>query len=465
MIQRIRRAFRPFIGTRAFYRTALQVMIPVTIQQMINSLFNMVDNLMVGSLDVQGLAMSAVNVANKPYTVFFGVFFGMTGAAGLLISQYYGANDRKTCQGLFSLQMVLGLGASLLFFMLLKLFPRQIMGIFVTDERTIQLGMRYLAIICYSYLPVAVSNTCIFSMRSLGLNQVSMLVSLGTMGVNAACNYVLIFGKMGVPAMGVEGAAYGTLIARLVEMGFYVVLTLKGRLYFRLEMHSFVHLPRRVIKSFALKAVPLITNEVLWTLGLNVFFWCYARLDEASLPAITIAEQCNLVAAVLSAGAASAVSVMIGTELGANRLKEAKANCKKLFSLDMVISLFAAALCCILGVVMPNAFNLSAELRSTAVTITLIMGVLCPLQFIYGFCFFCLRAGGDTRNAMLLDSGYLWLLPVPVAFAMGLLLPGKIALPSAVLVIQFLMYAKVVLALWVLRRGKWVKNITESIRA
>ncbi|MEG0901936.1 MAG: MATE family efflux transporter, partial [Clostridia bacterium] len=183
-MQTLRRVCQPYVGTRSFYRGALAVMIPVTVQQLINNLFNMVDNLMVGSLDINGLAMSAVNVANKPYIIFFGVFFGLSGAAGLMISQYYGAKDIKTCQGLFALQMAIGLCNSLLFFALLRFFPETIMRIFVTDSRTVELGMQYLRIICYSYIPVAISNTCIFSMRSLGLNRTSMLVSLATMGVN-----------------------------------------------------------------------------------------------------------------------------------------------------------------------------------------------------------------------------------------------------------------------------------------
>lgn len=459
-MQSLRERARPFIGSPAFYKSALAVMIPVTIQQLINNLFNMMDNLMVGRLDAQGLAMSAVSVANKPYTVFFGVFFGMTGAAGLMISQYYGARDRKTCQGLFSLQLILGFLASAVFFALLKLFPRQIMMIFVTDERTILLGMRYLSVICYSYIPVALSNTCIFSMRSLGLNRVPLMVSVATMAINAVCNYGLIFGRLGLPALGVEGAAYGTLIARTFEMLVYLSLLARKRMYFTLDIGAVRGLGRRTVLSFAQKAVPLIANEMLWSMGLNMFFWCYSKLEEASLPAITIAEQCNLVAAVMSAGASSAVSVLIGTELGANRLDKAKENCKKLLSLDVTVGIGAACLCCLMGVALPGAFKLSPELRHTATVITLIMGVMCPFQFVYGFCFFCLRAGGDTRNAALLDSGYLWLIPVPAAVAMGVFLPGKIALPVAVLIVQFLMYSKVVLALWVLKKGKWVRNIT-----
>ena len=165
--------------------------------------------------------MSAVTVANRPYTIFFGVFFGMTGAAGLLISQYYGARDFKTCRALFALQVVIGLAASLCVGLWLALWPESVMRIFVSDPRTISLGMEYLGVIWLSYLPLAVSNVCIFSLRSIGENRMSMLVSLAAMGVNALCNYALIFGHFGLPAMGVAGAALGTLIARTVEMLFY----------------------------------------------------------------------------------------------------------------------------------------------------------------------------------------------------------------------------------------------------
>ena len=188
----------------------------------------MIDNLMVGSLDASGLAMSAVTVANRPYTIFFGVFFGMTGAAGLLISQYYGARDFKTCRALFALQVVIGLAASLCVGLWLALWPESVMRIFVSDPRTISLGMEYLSIIWLSYLPLAVSNVCIFSLRSIGENRMSMLVSLAAMGVNALCNYALIFGHFGLPAMGVRGAALGTLIARTVEMLFYLRMLWAG---------------------------------------------------------------------------------------------------------------------------------------------------------------------------------------------------------------------------------------------
>ena len=453
---------RPFIGSKKFYRDALKVMIPVTVQQLINTLFNMVDNLMVGSLDVNGLAMSAVTVANRPYTIFWGIFFGMSGAAGLMISQYFGAKDEKTCQGLFALQTVAGSVVALLVGLVLAFFPEQVMRIFVSDPRTVELGVKYLRIIWISYIPTALSNVFVYSTRAVGQNKVCMLVSMISMGTNALCNYVLIFGHWGLPAMGVEGAAIGTLIARVVEMCIYIVLLSRKRTIFTMNMAQMLRLTAGQIKTFVTRAIPLIFNEVLWTLGNNIFFWSYARISEASLPALTIGEQLAMIAYAMSMGTASAVAVLVGAELGANRFEQAKANCKKLLSLVVCIGLVCVVVCCAFGVILPNLFGITQQLRTLAMQITFVMGVFAPMNFVYSFCFFCLRAGGDTRNAMLLDSGYMWVLPVPAALLMAFFLPGRIALPLAVLVIQFLNTAKAFPALMILRKGTWVRNITEK---
>ena len=149
-------------------------------------------------------------------------------------------------------------------------------------------------------------------------------------------------------------------------------------------------------------------------------------------------------------------------ELGADRLEQAKENCKKLLTLVVSIGLVCVVVCCAFGMVLPDLFSVTQELKTMAMRITLIMGVFAPFNFVYSFCFFCLRAGGDTRNAMLLDSGYMWMAPVPAAVLMAVFLPGRIPIYLAVLVVQFLMNAKVVWALMVLKKGKWLRNITKQ---
>lgn len=459
-MNRLTRAIRPFIGSRDFYRQALYVMIPVVIQQLINTLFNVVDNLMVGGLGA--LSMSAVTTANKPYLIFGGVFFGMTGAGGLMISQYFGAGERRTCQGLFALEQVIGLVSSLLFGAVMFLWPREIMGLFVKDEETIRLGVSYMTLVCFSYLPVAVSSVCIFSMRSLGQNKTPMLVSMATMAANACFNYLFIFGKLGFPAMGVRGAALGTLLSRGLEMCFYLWVLCRRRAFFSLDLRPIRTLKRVVVKAFVRRAVPLTFNEILFNLGFNIYYWTYARLDEALLPAVTVAEQAMQIGVVVSVGMASAVSVLIGTELGAGCIENAKANCKKLLSLVCMIALTCTLIGLACAFVLPMAFDISAFLRTMATRLTLIYCLFYLPNALYAFCFYCLRAGGDTRAATLLDSGYMWLVPVPASLLMGLLGVGHLSVFFAMLVTMTLMNFKVVPALLVLRRGHWLRNITDE---
>lgn len=363
-------------------------------------------------------------------------------------------------QGLFSLQLVLGLISSLLFGAVMFLLPGPIMEIFLQDPATVQLGVDYMRVVCFSYIPVAISSVCIFSMRSLGLNKMPMVVGLMAMLANACFNYVFIFGLGPVPAMGVVGAALGTLMSRTLEMAFYLVVLARRRAFFSLNLAPIRRLAGSVLRSFACKALPLTFNEILYNLGFNIYFWTYARLDEAAIPAVTIADQAMQIGVVISVGMASAVSVMIGTELGANCFAQAKSNCKKLLGLVCAISLLCTVIGLCAAFALPYAFDIAVDLRGLATTLTLIYCLFYLPNAVYAFCFYCLRAGGDTRGATLLDSGYMWLVPVPASLLMGWLGVGVIPRTLALTLTTLLMNLKVIPALVVLKRGKWVRNIT-----
>ena len=159
-------ALREMRDNKAFYGYAAGIMLPVIVQQLVSALFNFVDNFMVGILSSESLA--GVSVANKPFTVFICLFFGFTGAGSILISQFYGAKDHKTTQQLFALQSIGCMVIGAVFFVILLIFPRQIMGAFITDEATMDAGMKYLRVIKYSYIPTAISMSCMHAMRSIG---------------------------------------------------------------------------------------------------------------------------------------------------------------------------------------------------------------------------------------------------------------------------------------------------------
>lgn len=450
-----------FIGDRAFYKGALLVMIPVVLQQLVNAMFNFVDNVMVASIDE--LSMSAVAVANKPAMLYYALFFGFTGAAGLLLSQYYGAGKLEVCQRIFSVEMLIGLGISLAFAAAMALFPEQIMRVFVKDGYTVSVGAEYLRLVAWAYLPASVSSVCVFSLRALGVNFLPMVVSILAIGSNAFFNWIFIFGKFGMPRMGVRGAALGTLLGRLLEMCIYVAVLLARRTPFRLNLGQARHIGGPLMRDYVKKALPLTMNEILWSSGLMLYFWVYARINEGALPALNVADQVFSVAWVLFMGMSSAVSVMVGKQLGAGEFVQAKANAKRLYGLGLMISVASVAVALAVAQVVGGIFpKLSPPQIPLAKQFIYILVGFFPSSVLYAISFFLLRAGGDTKNAMLLDSGYMWVLPVPAALLMGLLFPEKIDIRLAMFVIQLLMNLKVLWALRVVRRGTWLNNLTEE---
>ena len=451
----------PYLGDRAFYKGALLVMIPVILQQLVNALFNFVDNVMVASIDE--LSMAAVTVANKPALLYSALFFGFTGAAGLLLSQYYGANRLDVCQRIFSVEMLVGFVISVLFVLTMMLFPEQVMRIFVTDAYTIAVGAEYLRMVAWAYLPAAVSSVCVFSLRSLGINLLPMVVSMLAIATSIFLNWVLIFGNLGMPRMGVRGAALSTLLGRTLEMCIYVAVLLARKTPFSLNLTHARRIGRPLMRDYVNKALPLTFNEILWSSGTMLFFWTYARINEPALPAINVSDQVFNVGWVFFMGMSSAVSVMVGKHLGASQFDQAKQNAKRLYALGLMISVVCAAVALGVAQLLPGIFpKLSPPQIPLAKHLIYILTGFFPLIALYVISFYLLRAGGDTRNAMLLDSGYTWVLPVPAALVMGIALPGKIDVRLAMFILQFLMSLKVAWALRIIKRGTWLNNLTRA---
>ena len=455
------RRLSDFMGDRAFYKRALFVMVPVTVQQLITTLFNFVDNVMVASIDE--LSMAAVTVANKPTILYFSLFFGFTGAAGILLSQYAGAGRQEVCQRIFSIEMFIGLTIALLFAVVSALFPEFLMRLFVQDANTIAIGSDYLRIAAWAFLPAGLSSVCIFSMRALGINFLPMITGIVAVCCNAFFNWALIFGHLGMPAMGVRGAALGTLLARTCEMFFYFIILLRRRTPFSLRFSEAFHVGRDLLRDYIRRAVPLTLNEILWSSGMLLCFWAYARINEGALSALNVADQITSIVWIFFIGIGSSVSVFVGKQLGASDFAGAKHNAKRLMGLSLMISVCCMVLCAAFSQSIGTLFpNLSPEQIIIAQHLSYIIAFFFIPNGLYHLCFNLLRAGGDTRNTMILDSGFMWALPIPAAVLMGIFLPGKLDIRLALLIVQFLMQVRIIWALIIVKRGTWLKNITRQ---
>lgn len=444
-----------------FYKYAIGFMLPVIVQSIVGSVFNFIDNFMVGMLGAASLA--GVSVANKPYTVFMCLFFGLTGAGSILISQYFGAKDEKTTQQVFAVQFIGSLIMSSAFFIVLALFPRQIMGIFVTEASTLEAGLEYLDVIKYSYIPAAISMCTAPALRCVGKSRTPMIASLIAMGVNVVLNSLLIFGLFGFPRLEERGAALATVIARMAEAGFFLYLLARKKSGFSLDIFCARKLPRPVMRTYAQKGVPLTVNEVFWSLGQMIFFWTYARVQESALPALSLVDQVTTIVFALTSGGASAAITIVGNALGAGDIEGGRRKANQLLKLALAISSGCALIGFVLAFIIPSFYTSFEPWLHTIATQMIIVQSICVISSsLYSTSYSILRAGGDTRSAVLLDSGYMWMIPVPVALILAFLMPaiGVADVRIAFITITLLMNAKIIWALLIVKRGKWAQNMT-----
>jgi len=337
------------------------------------------------------------------------------------------------------------------------------MRVFVKDDYTVFVGAEYLRLVAWAYLPAAVSSVCVFSMRSLGINLLPMVVSILAIATSAFLNWVLIFGNLGMPRMGVRGAALGTLIGRVLEMCIYTAVLLARKTPFSLSLGQARRIGRPVMRDFVRKALPLTFNEILWASGVILFFWAYARINEPALPALNVSDQVFNVAWVFFMGMSSAISVMVGKQLGTGQFDEAKQNAKRLYGMGLMISLVCVAVSLGVTQLLPGIFpRLSPPQIPLAKHLIYILVCFFPSHAVYVISFFLLRAGGDTKSAMLLDGGYTWMIPVPVALVLAIAFSERIDVRLAMFIIQLLMNLKVVWALRMVKRGAWLRNLTRT---
>lgn len=453
--------FSAYFGEGAFYRTVWIVMIPVMLQQFVSAAFSFVDSVMLAN--VNEFAMSAIAVANKPAMIYNALFFGFTGAACLLISQYHGAGRLEVCQRIFSVEVILGFALSFLFATALFLFSEPIMRMFVKDRYTIEAGVSYLRIISWMYVPMSLSLVCLFSLRAIGVTVLPMVVSFATIVLSVAFEWILIFGKFGLPRLGVRGAALGALIARVIEMCIYAFAFLRKKTEYQLNIASAFQIGKPVFFDYMRKTIPLSANELLWGFGQIAIFWAYAKVGEASLPAINVMDQVVNVSAVPIHAINAAVAVLVGRKLGANRFEEARQNTKRLYGFSLILSLGCIGIAVLLAQLVGHIFSsLTEEHLMLTRQFIYLMSFFFPASAAYVLSFLTLRAGGDAKRSLLLDSGYLWSVPVPTALFIGFFLPDKISIFHVVMAIQVLQGLKLIIALKVVKRGTWLQNLTRE---
>ena len=417
--------FRKYICDKAFYRMLLAVALPIMLQNGVTNFVSLLDNIMVGKLGTN--PMSGVAIVNQLMFVFNITVFGAMSGPGIFTAQFYGSKDtegiRRTFRFKFILALIIGAGSVLLFQLagsgLISLYLKG-EGLPADIEATLGHAKDYLAIMMIGLAPFAVTQAYATTMREVKRTVPPMVSSLIAVAVNLSLNYVLIYGHFGMPALGIRGAAIATVISRFVECFILVLWTHMAHRLNPFIEGAFRHfyIPVVLIRNMLFKCVVFLSNELLWAGGVTTLVQLYCRRGLIVVGAMNITNTINDLLNVVFLALGSAISILLGHMLGADKKQEAKIAARKMVVFSTAVSVAVGAVMAGLAFVFPLIYNTTAEIRALARQLMLVCAYCMPLWGITNAAYFTLRSGGNALLTFASDSAFMWVISIPLVYVL-----------------------------------------------
>lgn len=442
---------------KKIYRQLFQIGIPVAFQSLLVFFVNLLDTIMLGQLGE--VEISAAALSNQIFFILSLLIYGIVGGSNVLVSQFWGKKDKSSITRVLSYTYQIGLGITLLVSLLGILFPLQILSVFSSDIRVIEAGQDYMRIVSCSYLFYAFTTLTTGTLRAVRSVAVSVTLSAVALVVNGSLNYILIFGKLGFPAMGVAGAAVATLIARAAET-LLLIWYLKFREKdLRLDFRKLLRLDKTIAKGYFHNTLPVMLNELFWSVGSSVLAIIVGRMSTEFVAANNIFGTTGQIASVLAQGLNAAGAVMIGNTIGTGNKQRVLLLKKQLQIVGLVSGVFSALLILALRPLMLMFYNVSETTLQYTNQIMYVGALIQVFKTAQGMNMMgILRGGGDARFVMVNDIVFLWTLAVPLGFITGLVLHWPVPIVYCILNIE--QFIKLFTSTARLRNDKWIKNVT-----
>lgn len=445
---------------KKFYKIMISITLPIALQNLITSSLNMVDTVMIGRIGEANIA--AVGMANQYFFLFVLLLFGVNSGAAIFVAQFWGKKDIPNIRRILGIGILLGGIISGLFTVGALAFPRIIMRVFTNDMNVVILGAKYLRIVSFSYIITSISFAFGIASRSIGQAKLPMIVSAISLGANTFLNYVLIFGGFGIPALGIVGAAIATLTSRSIELLLLLKIIYKNKGPLAGKINEFIDINKDYIIKFLNTAMPVILNELFWSLGITMYSVAYGRIGTGAFAAVQIATTIQNVFMVIARGLGSSCAVMIGNELGANNETKAIEYAKRFSILSLIVGIVIGAVLYLSAPFVLYLFGVKTEVYANAYKILGVMALFMPFKVFTGILIVgVLRSGGDTKYSLLLEGGSVWFIGVPLAFIGALVL--KLPVYWVVVLVSIEEVVKAAIGIKRIISKKWVKNVVENM--
>lgn len=443
---------------KSFYKSFFLLLVPMALKELVAAFINLLDSVMLGGFGKDVIA--AVGIANQWYFLFTVLVFGICGGAGVFASQYWGANDLGKVRKVLGINLILVTVASAVFILASVAAPGLIIRIFRKDAAVVDYGVRYLRIACFSYIFSGITAAYDMSLCCSENANVPFLSRFVGLFVNMVMNWVLIFGKLGFPEMGVEGAAIATIIARAVELAIILSVVYKKKLIQAANIFELVKIPKGMLGGYFKAALPITLNEGAWALGTVVYSWIFSQISTEAMVVITIVQNVERLLLVFFHGGGNAAGILIGKLVGAGETEQAYTVSKKLCFMNMAFSICVSVVFILIRPLVLIPYNITPEIYSEALRILFMTAVIMNVKALtFFFIVGVFRNGGDTRCAAIIDMTSMWLVGVPLAFLAGLFF--KLPLVAIYLCMMGEEVVKLLLSLQRFVSRKWIRNLVK----
>lgn len=442
-----------------FYKMAFALVLPMAVQNLINVGISSIDVLMLGK--VSETVLSAASLAGQVQFIMTLIFFGLTSGAAVLTAQYWGKGDTGSIEKIMGICMRFSLMVSVFFTAVVMLFPAQVMHIFTNEASVVSEGVKYLKVIALSYVFMSITMIYLNIMRSVERVVVSTVVYMASLIVNLVAASVFIFGLLGLPKMGIIGAAVATLSARGVELIIVIVYHLKFNKLIKFKPSDLLVHDKLLFKDFWTYSIPVTINELMWGAGVAMNAVVIGHLGSSVVSANSVAQISRQLATVIAFGLANAAAITVGKAIGENNYEGAKIYARRFINLSILAGVAGGLIILIARPLLMSTLNLTPLTRGYLSFMMLVMSYFVVAQaynttIVVGI----FRGGGDTKFGLFLDVTTMW--GGSILFGALSAFVFKWSIPIVYIILMSDEIIKIPLIFWRYKCLKWLRNVTRD---
>ncbi len=406
---------RVFTKDTSFYRSFFPLLIIISLQQLAALTVNMADNIMLGRYTE--LALSGATLVNQVQFVLQQLAAGIGMGIVVLASQYWGQRRIEPIKKIIGIGMKSGLLIGVIFFAVAKLFPVQLLSLFTNDPAVIAEGVRYLSVICWTYIIFTISNSLMYSLQGVETAMVGTVMSISTIIINVCLNYCFIYGNFGAPELGIVGAAVATLVSRTVELIIILVYVLFIDKKLKLKIKDLLSFDSAYLRDYIKVSTPIIVSGMLWGVAQAAQTAVLGHISATVIAANSIAIVIFQIFAVLGMSCTNAASVIMGKTIGSGKLDKVRSYSKTMQIIFIIIGVFCGSLILLFKDIIVSLYAVSDETKELAISFLTIMGIA-TMGTCYEYPVECgiIGGGGSTKYAAWMDNLFMWLFTIPSAF-------------------------------------------------